>query len=178
MGLLDSSAKSGSFVEKGQKYAGTVTADGTERQQKDYDSDLPLFWTASGKRTTENTGEPVLQYVVTVDTGVIDPTVPDDDGWRAIFFKGQMLAALKAELRKVRAAKNGVLEGDFLSVEWFDEKPTTNANGKPGVPQKIYRVEYKKGPGHDAAGQAALEKLAGQHDRNAAARPLDDEPPF
>lgn len=177
MGLLDSSAKSASFATKGDEFGGTVTGDGAERQQKDYDSDLPLFWTANGKRTTENTGEPVLQYVVTVDAGAIDPTVPDDDGWRSIFFKGQMLTALKTELRKAGAAKRGVLEGDYVRVKWVDEKPTTNANGKPGYPQKIYEVEYRKGPGHDAAGQAALDRLAGQHDRNAAAK-ADAEPPF
>lgn len=172
MGLLDSYATSAKFEAIGKRVAGRVVRDAVEVQQRDFESGDPLFWDDGNKR---------MQLVVTVDTGVIDPTIEHDDGERAIYVKGQMLAAVKAALKKTRSRE--IREGGFFAVTLVREEPLPK--GKRGNPKKIYEAEYEP-PAESAepSGPAASDEkpshqgaLRGAQQR-ATARHEDDEPPF
>jgi hypothetical protein len=187
MGLLDTYAKSATFPTKGARVAGRVVRDAAEIQQRDYDDGSPLYWGEGGKKVTVNTGEPCMQLVVTVDTGQTDPTVEDDDGLRAIYFKGRMLKALKEQTRKHRRSK--VAEGDWVGVTFVEEEPPPA--GKRGKPSKVYDVEFEPAAPADSidesrsrssepsqrttAQREALDRL--RRDRTVAAS-ADEEPPF
>ena len=51
----------------------------TANQVRDFQTKQPAFW---------NDGSPRLQVLVTIDTGIIDPNVEDDDGRRTVYIKG------------------------------------------------------------------------------------------
>lgn len=130
MSLLSSRAPGAKFPKIGAQAGGTVTDDAEWAQQRDYESSSPMFW---------DDGNPRMQLVITVDTGVTDPTDPDDLGDRTIYVKGQMMAALKQALRRARA--KWVLAGDTIQVTFVGEDK----------PRKLYSVQYAKGPEHDDA---------------------------
>ena len=48
----------------------------TANQVRDFQTKQPAFW---------NDGSPRLQVLVTIDTGIIDPNVEDDDGRRTVY---------------------------------------------------------------------------------------------
>jgi hypothetical protein len=169
MGLLDTYATSAKFGSKGARVAGRVLRT-AEVQQRDFDTNEPLFWDDGNKR---------MQLVVTVDTGDIDPTVEDDDGERAIYVKGQMLQAVKKALRRARTKE--ILPGGWFAVTWVDEEPLPK--GKRGYPKKIYDAEYEppaeraeddEKPSHQGSLKDAQKRAA----ERPAARRDDDEPPF
>lgn len=184
MSLLDSYASSARFPSIGARVAGRVVRDAVEMQQRSFDQDG-----GPGELLWWEDGNPRMQLVVTVDTGVTDPTDPDDDGERAIYIKGQMLSETKKAIRRARS--KWIREGDSFAVTLVGEEPLPK--GKRGFPKKLYEVEYEKGSGHDdlpameakpEPKPAGLERLATQHDRNDAARATvrqpaqDEEPPF
>lgn len=166
MGLLDTYATSAKFDSIGKRVAGRVVRDAVEVQQRDFDTNEPLFWDDGNKR---------MQLVVTVDTDNIDPTIEDDDGERAIYVKGQMLAAVKAALRKTRSRE--IREGGYFAVTFVSEEPLPK--GKRGKPKKIYEAEYEP-PADRPEGDEKPSHQGGLKDaqKRAAARREDDEPPF
>lgn len=178
MTLLDSYAPSAKFGSKGARVAGRVVRDAVEVQQRDFDTNEPLFWEDGNKR---------MQLVVTVDTGNIDPTIEDDDGERAIYVKGQMLAATKKALRKTRS--KWINQGGYFAVTLIDEEPLPK--GKRGNPKKIYDVEYEppadraegdEKPGEGGSGgnrhQSSLRDAQSRAAERTTVRRDDDEPPF
>lgn len=189
MSLVRNNAPGCKFDTIGARHGGRVVEDGREVQQRDFNTGMPAVWPDSGK--------PKLQYVVTVDTGRIDPHIPMDDGLRSLFFSGQRLHRLKEVLRAARAGD--VKAGGVLFVTYTHDK----ASASGGKSQKIYDVEYeapKAGavveqatavpvidhtvnaiangvpPGVDPAVYARVqaEVLA----RMAGTKPPGDEPPF
>lgn len=56
----------------------------TANQVRDFQTKQPAFW---------NDGSPRLQVLVTIDTGIIDPNVEDDDGRRTVYIKGGACSA-------------------------------------------------------------------------------------
>lgn len=164
MGLLDKKkefkkAKPASFQVLGDEFAGPVASEPREVQQRDFDTDEPLFW-------DEGKNQPKMQLVVEVQTDRREGL--EDDGRRAIFVRGQMLAETK---RVVNAAdREEIREGDFFGVKWVNEQqPVDKITGKPkrGKPQKIYEVQFKPG-----TGQRLLRGDPWQPAKQ------DDEPPF
>lgn len=97
-------SKSAKFEQPGDRVSGiieTVTAS----QVRDFQTREPKFW---------NDGSPQLQVLVTVDTGITDPSVEDDDGRRTVYIKGwgvqrrAWLTALRnAGLKKASEIKPG-----------------------------------------------------------------------
>jgi hypothetical protein len=180
MGLLETRAPAPKFTTIGDRHGGTVTEDSVEVQQRDFDDNSLLFW---------DDGNPRMQLVVEYQ-GEIDPTVPDDDGVRTFYIKGDMLRAVKAAKRKAGLGRLPVIpKGSQLFVEFIDEEPPPR--GKRGKPKKIYDAEMVAPSAEEVAeaaerGREAVARLAGQHERNdtarKAARPAarndDDEPPF
>jgi hypothetical protein len=180
MGLLETRAPSPKFAEIGTRHGGKTLEDSVEVQQRHFETGDLLFW---------DDGNPRMQLVVEYQ-GEVDPTVPDDDGVRTFYIKGDMLRAVREAKRKAGLGRLPVIpKGATLFVEFVDEEPLPR--GKKGKPKKIYEAEMVAPSPELVAeaaerGREAVARLAGQHERNdtarKAARPAarndDDEPPF
>lgn len=142
--LLGGGAPSAKFTSHGDIHKGVITKAETA-QQTDFDTGKPKFY---------DDGNPMWQIVLTIQTDQRDPEIPNDDGERRIFVKGQMLAALRAALRTVGAQT--IEAGDTIAVQYTGDGEAKRA-GMSGPKQ--YAVQVKKGAGPVAdvlgAGQPA-----------------------
>lgn len=116
------------FPTIGHTVSGRITVQPTPEQQRDFDTDKPLFW---------DDGKPRWQIVVTLATSERDPGNPEDDGARRLFLKSQLQ---KAVAQAVRASGAPGLEvGGELTV-------TYTANGEQPNPRKaapkLYAAQY------------------------------------
>ena|ERR1017187_47269 len=83
-------------------------------------------------------GNPRMQYVVTLVTDERDAEIPDDDGKRRLFVKGQMLTAFRDAV-KASGAK-GDLTGGMLAVKYTEDGEQKRAGFNP---PKLYAAQYK-----------------------------------
>lgn len=136
--FLAGKTKSAKFENPGDRVAGTVVGEPRMVQRKDY--------TTGELLTHADSGRPQMQMAVTIQTELREDS--EDDGKRTLFFRGQQKAALVEALKN--AGSKIPQEGDWLSDTFTHTVPST-INGKPGLPQKIHAVEYRKGAGAPAA---------------------------
>ena len=129
--LMRGGVKTASFpdLRYGTTVAGPIIAEPAVTQQKDFDTDKPKFY---------DDGNPMLQVVVHVRTDQRDPAVSHDDGTRAIYVKGQMLAAVREAIRA--AGCDGIAKGGWLSVTYVRDEP--NSRGK-GHDKKVFNAVYR-----------------------------------
>lgn len=127
--------------EYGTVIGGEIVDDPRMQQQRDYTTGDPIVY---------QDGNPAMQMVIIVQTNMSDPTIPDDDGQRAFYVKGQMKQAIGEALKK--AGATSPRRGGKLWLKYLEDKPSTLKNGKPGNPQKIYAAKYEP-PAAAAAGQ-------------------------
>lgn len=131
-------APSAKFPVIGTTVSGPITEKPIVQQQRDPKDGSPKVW---------NDGNPMMQLVVTVQSGQNDPAVADDDGRRRIFVKGQMKTAIQDAVRTVGA--RGLEVGGVLSVTYVRDGEKSNpAFSAP----KQYTASYT------AAAQAEFDK--------------------
>lgn len=123
--LTGGGAPSAKFPTVGTVVKGEVV-DFRTQQQREIGSGNPKFY---------NDGKPMLQVVVLVQTDERDAEIEDDDGIRAVYLKGQLLAAAREATRKHR----GLAVGGRIGVKYYadGDAPQRGFN-----PQKLYKVEY------------------------------------
>lgn len=157
--LQGSGAKSAAFAEVGTIVSGTVVGDPQVQQQKDMDGELKTY----------KDGNPAMQLVIKVQTTDRDPEDPDDDGVRAVYFKGQMKSALADACRRVGVKAPEA--GGTLAVKFTGTEPaaTKGFNDK-----KLYACKYTA-PATPTA--AAVDDFLGTTTTPAPAAKTDD-PPF
>lgn len=126
MSLLSSGASSAKFPSIGARVGGRVVKDAEERQVRNFTTGQLEVW---------DDGNPKMQLVITVDTGYIDPSVPDDDGLRSIYVKGKSISDLRQVTRKLRV--NSIKEGGIFFATYVRNEPTA------GQPRKVYDFEYE-----------------------------------
>jgi hypothetical protein len=148
MGLLDTYAPGFSWkdVPDGTAIGGVVTTPYREIQAKDFRTRLPLWWPAGGGEPTtvkeaaqldeKGQPKPVLKGVITVATQLRDPSIPDDDGERAIFIEGDLIRATKEALRRVKARLP-----EPGGVYWA--KLTHREDTGAAQPKKKFQADYK-----------------------------------
>ncbi|MFD5678377.1 hypothetical protein [Streptomyces sp. NPDC127040] len=119
---------SAKFPVLGYENAGRIVGKPTVEQQRDYDSDEPLYW-ADGK--------PRWQIVVTLATGERDPEISGDDGVRRLYVKSQMKTAVQAALKAAKA--DGLEEGGHLTVTYTADGEQPNPKKHP---PKQYTARY------------------------------------
>jgi hypothetical protein len=139
--------------EYGTVIGGEIIADPRMQQQRDYTTGEPI---------TYQDGNPAMQMVIVVQTSLHDPSLPDDDGPRAVYVKGQMRQAVGEALK--RAGVTAPRRGGKLWLKYTEDKPVTLKNGKPGNPQKIFAAKY------EPPAQAAAAEFFGD-DQGAQAAP-------
>lgn len=137
--LSGGGAPSAKFPTQGTTVKGTVLFSEVS-VQTDIDGNAKFFSDGSERK----------QLVVTLQTDEFDDEIPNDDGSRRVFMKGQMLKALKDNLRKqgVEFAERGRLTVVFASEE-PSEKKGYNAT-------KIFDVAYEAPVGVSSAQQELL----------------------
>jgi hypothetical protein len=137
----------------------------------------------------ENSGKPMLQMVVNVQTDKREDE--DDDGIRAIFVKGQMKYALQEALSKAGAPNveiGGILKVRFVEQVfeeglkknvfacWFQRPAAVDADNWMEAPAS----SQPAGPAPATANQSTLERMRAQSQQHRAGLKsgYDDEPPF
>jgi len=121
-------APSAKFDARGVTVSGRITEPPSVQQQRDIQTGEKKFW---------NDGNPMMQLVVTVQTALRDPGVPDDDGRRRIFVKGQMKSAIQDAVKA--ASGRGLEVGGLLSVTYTHDG---EAKQRGFSPPKQYRADY------------------------------------
>jgi hypothetical protein len=125
---MEGSIPSAKFARKGDLVSGIITAEPTVQQQRDFTSGKPLMW---------EDGTPRKQLRIVLDTGENDPEIEGDDGLRAIYAKGQMLAAVRNAWRK--NGNGASLVGGRLTVTYTgDGKKERGLN-----PPKLYSATFE-----------------------------------
>ena len=145
------------------------------QQQRDYDDGTPLTW---------DNGDPRMQLVVDVQseaTGVTwkglqnkKTVVPNDDGMRAMYVKGNLQKALSKALT---AAGAKFAAGAHLRVERVADIP--NADSKYADAHDYVVVYTPRDPGQDAADFLSTpepEQSAPAADENPFAKGADKAP--
>lgn len=136
--MLDSidsqSSKSFKFQNPGDSVSGVIESV-TARQMHVYDS---LNQRPTNQPDFFQDGSPKLQVIVTIDTGLTDPSVEDDDGRRSIYIKGYgiqrrawLQAIRNAGLRKASEIK----PGDRFTAKFVGYDPQSK---NPNNPAKMY----------------------------------------
>ncbi|QYC55142.1 hypothetical protein SEA_BOILGATE_62 [Mycobacterium phage Boilgate] len=102
-GFFNSGVPSAKFKNQGDTVGGRIVEEPRLEQQRDYDTGAPL---------TYDDGNPRMQLVITLQTDLRDPAVPNDDGQRRLYVKGAMKAAIGQALR-VAGVKKPEVGGDL-----------------------------------------------------------------
>lgn len=135
--LMGGGTPSAKFPTIGTSITGTVTREPEVLQQTDFDSGKPLFW---------DDGKPKLQARVVLATTERDSQIPDDDGTRAVYVKGQLQKAVAQAVRAAGAARLEV--GGRLTVTY-----TADGERKGKLnPPKIFTAKFER---PDPVAQAA-----------------------
>jgi hypothetical protein len=144
--LMAGGVPSAKFATPGTTVAGTVAREPEVQQQRDFTSGEAKFW---------DDGKPMQQLQVILATSERDPQVPDDDGQRAVYVKGNLLKAVREAIRKSGA--NGIKIGGTLTVTYTGDGESTRRGMNP---PKLYAATYTP-----PAAAAAGEFLAGGEQR-------------
>lgn len=146
--LMGSGSKSAAFPTIGTSVSGRIVREPKAQQQTD---------PKDGSFKTFANGDPMMQLVVQIQTDERDATDADDDGIRALYVKGKMLAAVRDAVKA--AGAKGLEVGGELTVTYVaDGEKTNKAFNAP----KLYTATYRP-----PAGEAANSLLMG----NAPASP-------
>ena len=130
--LMGSGGTSASFAGTPPiTHKGKVVAESLQ-QQRDLQTGEKKFW-------DDEKTEPMMQLVITIDTGVIDPEIEDDDGVRKIYAKAQMLGAIRDAVKK-SGHKGKSLIGGNLAVKYVRDGETKKRGFNP---PKIYAALYE-----------------------------------
>lgn len=126
--LMGGGIPSARFPVIGTKYAGVIDRKPEKQQQREYNTGKPLFW--------DNNGEPKWQIKIVLRTDERDPQVPDDEGLRVVYAKGDMLKGLTAAVRKAGAR---LAAGGYLEVIYTGDGEAKGLLNPP----KLYSVTYQ-----------------------------------
>lgn len=113
--LMGGGIPAAKFPAFGAAASGRITEKPTVSQQTDFTTGEPKVWAD---------GSPQLQLVVTLATEQRDAEIPDDDGSRRIYVKGQMKKAVQDAVRKSGA--KGLEVGGVLTVTYVGDGEKTN----------------------------------------------------
>ena len=127
--LFGSSTASAKFPTIGTTVTGTIAITPTVEQQRDLDGN-PKSW---------ESGDPMMQLIVTLQTAELDNSVADDDGRRRLYVKGKSLTDAVRNAVKSSGSK-GLEVGGTLSVTYIgDGEQTKRGYSAP----KLYSATYQ-----------------------------------
>lgn len=127
--LMSSGVRSAAFSRIGDEIVGFIIRTPEVRQQRNFDTGEPLFW---------SDGNPRMQMVITLMTEEQDASDPEDSGERSIYARGNMLAAIRTAVRQ--AGARGLEVGGKLLVKFSGEGTPTRRGLNP---PKLYEARYR-----------------------------------
>lgn len=127
--LMGTGVPGAKFPTIGTVVKGRITAVDSG-QQVDFKTKAPLFY---------DDGKPRMQIVVTLATDIRDPEIPNDDGVRKLYVKGQMQKAIRDAV--VAAGAEGLEIGGTIAVQFTAEKPSETRGFNPS---KVYVAQYAR----------------------------------
>lgn len=98
------------------------------QQQRDISDGSPKTWP---------NGDPMNHLAVTVQTDLRDATIPDDNGIRTFYIKGEMHKAVKQAI--LAAGEKFIAEGGILTIVYVADG---TAAGVGLNPPKLYKAHY------------------------------------
>lgn len=128
------SSKGAKFERPGDRISGIIEKV-TANQVRDFNTKQPAFW---------QDGSPKLQVLVTINTGVTDPNVEDDDGYRTVYIKGwgeQRRAWLDAIRRAGLHKAADIRPGDRFTAVFTGYGQSQNGMQPPKVME--YTIEHQ-----------------------------------
>ena len=128
------SSKGAKFERPGDRISGIIEKV-TANQVRDFNTKQPAFW---------QDGSPKLQVLVTINTGVTDPNVEDDDGYRTVYIKGwgeQRRAWLDAIRRAGLHKASDIKPGDRFTAVFTGYGQSSNGMQPPKVME--YTIEHQ-----------------------------------
>jgi len=138
--LMGGGIPAASFPTIGTTVEGEIVEPPRVEQQRDLTTGEAKYWAD---------GSPMLQLRVVIQTGQIDTSIPDDDGRRTLYVRGNMLRAVRQAVRT--AGARGLEVGGRLKVTYSgDGEPTKRGFNPP----KLYEASYT--PPSAAAANALL----------------------
>lgn len=124
--LMSSGVKPFKFEHVGATAKGPIVSLEMQ-QQKNIDTGIPDTWPD---------GNPKMQLRIVLATDQRDDE--DDDGYRAIYVKGQMQVAIRDAIKA--AGQTQIIEGGILAVKYESD----GERSKPAYsPPKQYRAQYQ-----------------------------------
>lgn len=154
--LMGGGLASAKFPTIGTSITGRLVRNPEARQQTHIETGEPL---------TFANGDPRMQIVVSLATDERDPDNEDDDGERALYIKGNMLAAVRDAVRK--AGAKGLEVGGTLTVTYVGDGERKNrAFNAP----KLYAAVYVL-PSAQAANETLMSTSAPQQQWPTVAQP-------
>lgn len=127
--LMGGGIPAAKFETIGTTVSGQICAQPEVMQQSDLDTGKPLFW---------DDGRPRMQLVVTVQTTMRDPEIPDDDGKRKFYIRAKLQDAVRQAVRSSGA--RGLDLGGTLAITYVAD----GEQKKRGYnPPKIYSATYQ-----------------------------------
>ena len=126
--LMGESVPSAKFPAIGATVSGTICEPPVVQQQRDYTTGELKFW---------SDGNPMMQLVVTLQTGERDPGIVDDDGRRRVYVRGQLKRAVQRAVKTAGAP--GLAVGGQLTVTYARDGQPTNPRFNP---PKEYTAVY------------------------------------
>lgn len=128
------------FTRVGEEISGQIV-NVRRTQQTEYSTRIPLYWENKAKSTrpvnplTGQPNDPMLQYEVTIDTGIADENNCTE---KRIFVRGKrMTDAFKQAVQK-SAPHEGLLIGGHLTAIWTGTVPSQGG----GADAKTYAFRY------------------------------------
>lgn len=126
--LMGSGGPSAKFPDLGSSVTGPITRIGAPMQQRDMATNALKFW---------DDGNPMMQLPVDVQTDQRDTEIPNDDGVRTLYIKGQMQAAIRDAVR--RSGAKMLEAGGTLTVTYASD----GVAAKKGFnAPKVYEANY------------------------------------
>ena len=128
------SSKGAKFERPGDRISGIIEKV-TANQVRDFNTKQPAFW---------QDGSPKLQVLVTINTGVTDPNVEDDDGYRTVYFKGwgeQRRAWLDAIRRAGLHKASDIKPGDRFTAVFTGYGQSSHGMQPPTIME--YTIEHQ-----------------------------------
>jgi hypothetical protein len=141
--LSSGGPKALAFATPGTSHTGTVVGDPKESQQMSPDGELKTW----------RDGNPMMQLVVTIDTGKQEDE--EDDGLRRLFIKGQLRKAFQTALSEAGAEE--LLPGGNVTVTYTHDGERSNPAYSP---PKQYAVVYVPPKASSTNGSGTVEAAA------------------
>ena len=185
-GLMGGEKTRGLFTKEdgiGTRKGGTIVEPFPYKaQQTDYDTGEPLFWDKEETQPKEH----IVVTLQTTERGAADEDGVPDNGRRRVYLKGGDLQKKTQTAVRIAGGDDFEIGATYFITRTGYGTPRQNAAGRDLNPPWMHEVEYARpragsglNEGGNTGGNTVLDRSqARQAEAKAAAKPVDEQPPF